>query len=111
MASEVTVRLKSIQSRGRLSLGEIADLAGVVTLDVFRWHTGVDSPTPEQASRLRAIESLVGRLAEMYTPEALRTWLYSSDFLLDGERPADHIRAGNADKVLSWIAPAEGARA
>lgn len=111
MASEVTVRLKGIKANGSLHLREVADLLGVGTVDVFRWHTGEETPTPEQATRLGTTAELFGRLGEMYTPEAARAWLYSEDVLLDGGSPADHVRAGNAEKVLGWIAPFEGARA
>jgi hypothetical protein len=109
MASDVTVRLKGIKRNGSLHLREVADLLGVATVDVFRWHTGEEVPTPEQADRLGVTSVLFGRLGELYTPEAARAWLYSTEALLDGGCPADHVRAGNAEAVLGWIAPFEGA--
>jgi len=111
MASEVTVRLKGIKANGNLHLREVADLLGVGTIDVFRWHTGEEAPTAAQAARLGTTANLFGKLGETYTPEAARAWLYSSNLLLEGGCPADHVRAGNADKVLRWIAPFEGAHA
>jgi hypothetical protein len=109
MASDVTVRLKGIKKNASLHLKEVADLLGVTTLDVFRWYTGEETPTPEQAERLGTTSELFGKLGDLYTPEAARAWLYSSEALLDGGCPADHVRAGNAGKVLGWIAPFEGA--
>jgi len=111
MASDVTARLKGIKKNGSLHLREVADLLGVATVDVFRWHTGEEAPTEAQTARLHTTSELFGRLGELHTPEAARAWLFSSDALVDGGCPADHVRAGNADKVLGWIAPFESALA
>jgi hypothetical protein len=45
----------------------------------------------------------VDRLAEFYSPDETRIWLYSKHPLLNGERAIDLIHEGRADEVLRVI--------
>jgi uncharacterized protein (DUF2384 family) len=42
-------------------------------------------------------------LAEFYSPDETRLWLYARNPLLDGTRAIDLIHAGGADRVLAVI--------
>jgi hypothetical protein len=46
---------------------------------------------------------VVDRLAEFYSPDEARIWLYSKHPLLNGERAIDLIRTGRADELLAVI--------
>jgi uncharacterized protein (DUF2384 family) len=46
---------------------------------------------------------VVDRLAEFYSPDETRLWLYARHPLLDGARAIDLIHAGGADRVLAVI--------
>jgi len=46
---------------------------------------------------------VVDRLAEFYTPEETRMWLYSKHRLLNDERAIDLIHEGRADEILTMI--------
>jgi hypothetical protein len=45
----------------------------------------------------------VDRLAEFYSPDETRVWLYSKHRLLNGERAIDLIHDGRTDEVLTVI--------
>ncbi len=54
-------------------------------------------------TRLLALEWVAAQLAELYAPDEARLWLYRPQALLDGQRAADHIQAGDIDSVLALI--------
>lgn len=105
MAPTVKTRLVAIKNRGRLGLQEIAGLLDATPLTVFRWYTGNDHPEPEHLTRVAALDRLVGHLAELHEPDALRTWLYSPHDGLDNQLPADRVRAGEVATVLALLPP------
>ena len=49
------------------------------------------------------LQHIVDRLAEIYTPDEARLWLYSRHRLLNEERPIDLVHDGRAAEVLSVI--------
>ncbi len=46
---------------------------------------------------------MVDRLADFYSPDETRVWLYSKHRLLNGERAIDLIHDGRAAEVLAVI--------
>ncbi|MBV9249666.1 MAG: DUF2384 domain-containing protein [Acetobacteraceae bacterium] len=98
----VTV-LDDLKARGGLKGADVANIASVSPATVSRWLTGKALPHPRTQLVISDLRYIVDRLAEMYTPEETRIWLYSRHRLLDGKRPIDLIHDGNAESVLEII--------
>jgi uncharacterized protein (DUF2384 family) len=101
--SAVAVRLDSIKSKGGIRSREIAQLLETTPQTISRWQTGRAEPQPDGLQRLLALEWLVERLADLYTPDEARLWLFSRHALLGGRRPADLIAQGGTEDVLALI--------
>jgi transcriptional regulator with XRE-family HTH domain len=102
--SALAERLDSIRTRGGIRSREVAQLLDTTPQTVSRWRTGKVSPQPQGLQRLLTLEWLIGELAEFYTPDHARLWLFAPHRLLGGDRPADRIQRGQVDDVLSLIA-------
>jgi len=70
---------------------------------VSRWIAGTAFPHPKTQLLISDLRYVVDRLAEFYSPEETRLWLYSRHRLLNGERPIDLIHDGRTDEVLTVI--------
>jgi uncharacterized protein (DUF2384 family) len=70
---------------------------------VSRWSAGSALPHPKTQLLISDLRYVVDRLAEFYSPEETRIWLYSKHRLLDGERAIDLIHNFHTDKVLGII--------
>ena len=103
MASAVATRLDSIKAKGGVRAREVAQLLDTTPQTISRWQTGRAEPQPEGLQRLLALEWLVEQLADFYTPDEARLWLFSHHGQLGGGRPADRIAAGRIDEVLELI--------
>jgi uncharacterized protein (DUF2384 family) len=101
--SAVASRLDSIKNKGGVRSREIAQLLETTPQTISRWQTGRAEPQPDGLQRLLALEWLVEQLAELYSPDEARLWLFSRHPLLDGRRPADLIAEGHAEDVLALI--------
>lgn len=64
-----------------------------------RWQTGKTEHQGNQLKKLLALEWLLGQLAEIYSPDEGRLWLFSPHRLLAGESPAGRIQAKGADGI------------
>lgn len=82
---------------------DVAQVTGTAPDTVSRWGSGKSAPQGEYLHRLIAFEDIVRRLADLYTPDEARPWIYSRHELLDGKIPADLIQAGRADEVLRAV--------
>jgi len=49
------------------------------------------------------LEWIIEQLAEFYSPQEARLWLFSRQKLLDGKIPADLISDNKSEEVLSVI--------
>jgi hypothetical protein len=49
------------------------------------------------------LEYVVEQLADLFSPDEARLWLFSRQKLLDGQIPADLIQQRQTDSVLSVI--------
>jgi transcriptional regulator with XRE-family HTH domain len=101
--SAVAARLESIKSKGGMRSREIAQLLETTPQTISRWQTGRAEPQPDGLQRLLALEWLVERLGDLYSPDEARLWLFSRHALLDGRRPADLIADGKTEDVLTLI--------
>jgi transcriptional regulator with XRE-family HTH domain len=103
MSSAVAKIIEDLRDRGGLKGTDVANIAAVSPATVSRWTAGTASPHPKTQLLIADLRYIVDRLAEFYTPEEARLWLYSKHRLLDGARAIDLINLGHADKVLAVI--------
>jgi hypothetical protein len=92
-----------LRSRGGLKGTDVANIASVSPATVSRWTAGKALPHPRTQLVISDLRYVVDRLAEFYTPDETRLWLYSKHRLLNGERAIDLINQGDADKILAVI--------
>ncbi len=103
MASAVAQMIDTLRLRGGLKGMDVANIATVSPATVSRWTSGKAFPHPKTQLLISDLRYVVDRLAEFYTPEETRLWLYARHRLLNGERAIDLIHAGRADEVLAVI--------
>jgi transcriptional regulator with XRE-family HTH domain len=103
MPSAVAKLLDDLRDRGGLKGTDVANIAAVSPATVSRWTAGKAFPQPRTQLLISDLRYVVDRLAEFYSPEETRIWLYSKHRLLDGERAIDLIHEGRADEVLRVI--------
>src|SRR4029077_3498468 len=103
MASVVTQMLDELRSRGGLKGTDVANITAVSPATVSRWTAGKASPHPKNQLVILDLRYVVDRLAEFYSPDETRIWLYSRHPLLNGERAIDLIHVGRTDEVLAVI--------
>ena len=98
----VTV-LENLKLAGGLRGADVANIAAVSPATVSRWTSGKALPHPKTQLVISDLRYVIDRLAEFYTPEEARLWLYSRHRLLEGKRPIDLIQVGRAEDVLGVI--------
>ena len=103
MSAAVARLVDDLRTRGALKGSDLANMTNVSPATVSRWASGKAAPHPATQLVISDLRYVVDRLAELYTPEETRLWLYARHPLLDGARPADLIHAGGADRVLAVI--------
>jgi len=103
MSSAVSKILDDLKAHGGLKGMDVANIADVSPATVSRWTSGKTFPHPKTQLIISDLRYVVDRLAEFYTPNEARMWLYSKHRLLDGERAIDLIHSGRADEVLAVI--------
>ena len=82
---------------------DLANIAEVSPATVSRWAAGKASPHPKTQLIISDLRYVVDRLAEFYSPEETRIWLYARHPLMDGARAIDLIHDGQADRVLAVV--------
>lgn len=102
-ATGVAGRLESIRSKSGIVGSDVAKLLNTTPQTVSRWQTGKGMPRRDKLEELLHLEWLADQLSEFYTPQDAKLWLLSPHRLLEGETPADRIRAGRLDDVLALI--------
>lgn len=95
--------LEDLRQRGALKGLDIANIAAVSPATVSRWASGRARPHPRTQLLIADLRYVIDRLAEFYTPEETRLWLYSRHRLLGDARPIDLIHDGKAEAVLAVI--------
>jgi transcriptional regulator with XRE-family HTH domain len=103
MPTAVAKIIDDLRERGGLKGIDVANITSVSPATVSRWTSGSTFPHPKTQLLISDLRYVVDRLAEFYSPEEARIWLYSKHRLLDGARPIDMIHEGHADKVLAVI--------
>ena len=103
MSGAVARLVEDLRTRGGLKGSDLANITHVSQATVSRWAAGKAAPQPRTQLVISDLRYVVDRLAEFYSPEETRLWLYARHPLLDGARAIDLIHAGGADRVLAVI--------
>ena len=103
MSAAVISMVDDLRTRGGLKGSDLANITDVSQATVSRWAAGKASPHPKTQLVMSDLRYVVDRLAEFYTPEETRIWLYAKHPLMGGARAIDLIHAGDADRVLGVI--------
>jgi transcriptional regulator with XRE-family HTH domain len=103
MVSAVAKILDDLRDRGGLKGTDVANVASVSPATVSRWTAGKAFPQPKTQLLISDLRYVVDRLAEFYSPEEARIWLYARHPLLNGARAIDLIHEGRTAEVLSVI--------
>jgi hypothetical protein len=103
MGSAVAKILDDLRDRGGLKATDVANITAVSPAAVSRWTAGKAFPHPKTQLVISDLRYVVDRLAEFYSPDETRIWLYSKHPLLSGDRAIDLIHAGRTDEVLAVI--------
>jgi transcriptional regulator with XRE-family HTH domain len=103
MPSAVARILDDLRQRGGLKGIDVANIAEVSPATVSRWSAGSSHPHPKTQRLISDLRYVVERLAEFYSPEETRIWLYAKHRLLGGERAIDLLHEGRTDAVLAVI--------
>lgn len=95
--------IEELEERGGLKGTDIANITDVSKATVSRWRTGTIKPQPKNGLILSDLYYIVGRLAEYYSGDEIRVWLYARHPQLDGQRAIDLIHQERAIDVLKVI--------
>jgi transcriptional regulator with XRE-family HTH domain len=95
--------IDDLRARGGLKGTDVANIAAVSPATVSRWSAGKAVPHPKTQLLISDLRYVVDRLAEFYSPEEARIWLYAKHRLLQGRRAIDLLHDGKADEVLAVI--------
>lgn len=101
--SAVKKTIGDLKHRGKLSGVDVANIANVSKATVSRWFSGAATPRPKTQLVLSDLRYVVDRLAEFYSPDETRVWLYARNELLDGQTAISLIHQGRTDEVLQAI--------
>ena len=103
MSGAVARIVDDLRTRGGLKGTDLANITEVSQATVSRWAAGRASPHPKTQLVISDLKYVVDRLADFYTPEETRIWLYARHPLMDGARAIDLIHDGQTDQVLTVI--------
>jgi hypothetical protein len=101
--SAVASMLNDLRDHGGLRDTDLANMTTVLPLTVALWLSGDAIPQPKIQLLISHLRYVVERLAEFYTPDETRIWLYTRHPLLNGERAIDLLQEDRTTEVLSVI--------
>jgi transcriptional regulator with XRE-family HTH domain len=103
MSGAVAKIIDDLRERGGLKGMDVANITAVSPATVSRWSSGKAFPHPKTQLLISDLRYVVDRLAEFYSPDETRIWLYSKHRLLNGQRAIELIHDGRTDEVLTVI--------
>lgn len=103
MPNAIARMIGELRDVGGLKGTDVANVVAVSPATVSRWQAGTASPQPKTELLLADLRYVVSRLADFYTADETRIWLYSKHRLLNDARPIELIHQNKADEVLSII--------
>jgi hypothetical protein len=102
-ANVIARRLDLLEEKAAMRSVDVANLLGTRPETVSRWNQGKAFPRSDTQRILLDLEYIVEQLADLYSPQEARLWLYSRQRLLEGATPAELIREGKAQAVIAVI--------
>jgi len=102
-ANVIARKLESIERKGAMRSVDVANLLGTRPETVSRWNQGKAFPRSEAERTLLDLEYLVYLLSEIYQPDEARLWFYSQQRLLGGTTPAEFVREGKIQELITAI--------
>jgi transcriptional regulator with XRE-family HTH domain len=103
MASALADRLERIKELGGITGRDVAQLLDTTPETVSRWSSGKIDPQRDRLHRLLELEFFLGELAELYSPEEAKLWLFSPHKVLGGKTAAARIQAGETQDVFALL--------
>ncbi len=103
MSNAVSKIIDDLKERGGLKGTDVANIASVSPATVSRWTAGSHLPHPKTQLLISDLRYVVDLLAEFYSPDETRIWLYSRHRLLNGDRAIDLIHQDRTGEVLEVI--------
>jgi transcriptional regulator with XRE-family HTH domain len=103
MATALAERLEKIKELGGITGRDVAQLLDTTPETVSRWTTGRIDPQRERLQRLLELEFFLTELAEFYSPDEAKLWLFSPHRLLGGETAAARIQNGKTADVFALL--------
>jgi len=103
MASVLAERLERIKELGGITVRDIAQLLDTTPETVSRWSSGKIDPQRDRLQRVLDLEFFLSELAEFYSPEEVKLWLFSPHKLLEGKTAAARIQAGETQDVFAVL--------
>lgn len=107
MAAAHTEEAILVRDTGHLSNHDIADATGAAPSTVREWLNGHSAPGGAHAERLAELSTIVERLARVVRPSYIPAWLNQPMDLLDHDKPAERIAAGDHQAVAQLISGLE----
>lgn len=101
--SAVIKTIGDLRDRGKLSGVDVANIARVSRATVSRWSNGTAAPRAQTQLILSDLRYVVFRLADFYSADETRFWLYSRNDLLGGKTAIELIHDRRTDEVLQAI--------
>ena len=95
--------LDDLRRSGALSGVDVANFVEVSKATVSRWSSGKVTPRTDTQLILSDLRYVVEKLSEFYTPQEVRTWIYSRNDLLEGRRAMELIQENRTEVVLDAI--------
>src|SRR5258708_12487833 len=105
MASALADRLKKIKELGGISGRDVAQLLDTTPETVSRWSTGRIDPQRDRLRRLLELEFFLAELAELYSPEEAKLWLFSPHNFLGAQPPPSRIQPEKTQDVFPLLLP------
>jgi len=84
----------------------VARLLGVHRSRITRWLAG-DEPDPRNKAKLDALEFVLARLLQRFSPATARKWLSGTNAHLGNRRPLDLIARNRIAEVIAAIEQAD----
>lgn len=103
MKSALAAKIEEIKRLGGISARDVAQLLDTTPETVSRWVNGKVDPQRDRLQRVLNLEYFLSELAEFYSPEEAKLWLFSPHKLLGGDSPADRIKNGDTDAVAALL--------
>ncbi len=100
-------KIKELNERYALTLGDIADILDVAPKTLTRWTKNINSSkliSKRKSDSLDVLESILELGKEVLgSEEELNNWLHNPVFALDGNKPVDLIKTESGRRKVETV--------